>query len=60
MGRSNSIHLDASFAELWIPRLVRGQNVKLYTEAVEKLDFKFEGKPYNVMLLVQALQNRAY
>jgi len=35
------------------------ENVKLYTKAIEKLDFKFEGKPDQVILLAQATQNRA-
>ena len=36
------------------------ENVKLYTKAIEKLGFKFKGKPDQVILvLVQATQNRA-
>ena len=32
---------------------------KLYSKAIEKVDFKFEGKPHEVILLAQAIQNRA-
>jgi len=34
------------------------ENVKLYTKAIEKLDFKFEGTSDQVILLAQATQNR--
>ena len=37
----------------------KSENVKLYSKAIENLDFKFEGKPDQVILLAQAVQNRA-
>ena len=37
----------------------KSENVKIYSQAIEKLDFKFEGKVDQVILPAQAVQNRA-
>ena len=37
----------------------KSENVRLYSKVIEKLDFEFEGRPDQVILLAQAVQNRA-